>query len=283
MPQQDTSGIKNKIVSIIQVRGPCLPVHIAKEIGMNILFTSAFLSELLSEKKIKISNMRIGSSKLHFISGQEPQLENFSEHLKSKERDAFELLKQKKYLKDSEVEPAIRVALRSIKDFAIPVQRNNEIIWRYFTFPESQIPKPEPPKPQQKPQSSFKEKVLNIFEKPKQKPRTKTTKKPRTSQKKNEKFFNKIKDYLSSQQIEIIGIEGFSKSDLILKVRKESVNRLLIAYNKKRVTEADIIKASKKAQETGLPYIILSLGEPLKKTTNLIEALKNLTGIEKVE
>jgi len=32
-------------------RGPSLPVHIASETGLSMLFASAFLSELLSEKK----------------------------------------------------------------------------------------------------------------------------------------------------------------------------------------------------------------------------------------
>ena len=103
---------------------------------MSILFTSAFLSELLAEKRIKISNMKVGSSPLHFISGQETRLENFSQHLKSREKDAYELLREKKFLKDSEQEPAIRVALRAIKDFAISFKKNNVIIWRYFTASE---------------------------------------------------------------------------------------------------------------------------------------------------
>ena len=51
MPTQDTSKIKENIISTLKRRGPCLPVHIASEIGTSILFASAFLSELVSEKK----------------------------------------------------------------------------------------------------------------------------------------------------------------------------------------------------------------------------------------
>ena len=47
---KDTSEIKEKILSILKRRGPSLPVHIAKEIESSMLFTSAFLSELVSEK-----------------------------------------------------------------------------------------------------------------------------------------------------------------------------------------------------------------------------------------
>ena len=51
MVTQDTSEIKAKIMSVFEKKGPCLPVHIAKETGLSILFASAFLSELLTEKK----------------------------------------------------------------------------------------------------------------------------------------------------------------------------------------------------------------------------------------
>ena len=96
--QQDHLQTKEKIISFIEMRGPSLPVHIGKEINTSILFTSAFLSELISEKRLKISNLKVGNSSLYFIAGQEPRLEEFSQHLKSKEKDAFELLKQKRIL-----------------------------------------------------------------------------------------------------------------------------------------------------------------------------------------
>ncbi|MEJ2267485.1 MAG: hypothetical protein P8X70_00190 [Nanoarchaeota archaeon] len=138
MPAQDTSQIKNKIILTLQRRGPSLPVHIARETGLSMLFASAFLSELLSEGKIKISNMKVGNSPIYFINGQEPSLEKFSHHLKSKEKEAFSKLKEKKILKDKKQEPAIRVALRTIKDFAIPFEKDREIFWKYFIHNEKE-------------------------------------------------------------------------------------------------------------------------------------------------
>ena len=55
MPTQDTKPIKEKIINFLKARGPSLPVQIARETGMNSLFASAFLSELISEKQIKTS------------------------------------------------------------------------------------------------------------------------------------------------------------------------------------------------------------------------------------
>ena len=143
MPTQDTIGLKQKIISLLKKRGPSLPVHIATETQQSILFASAFLSELISERKIKTSFMKVGNSPLYFLPNQEYQLEKFYTYLKSKEKDAFILLKQKKFLADSKQDPAIRVALRQIKDFAIPFKKNEEIFFRYFKIPESELPTPE--------------------------------------------------------------------------------------------------------------------------------------------
>jgi len=135
----DTSQIKEKILFILRGRGPSLPVHIAGEMGLSILFASAFLSELVSEKKIKISYMKVGNSPIYFIMGQELHLEKFSQYLHSKEKEAFLLIKEKKFLNDKKQEPAIRVALREIKDFAIPFEKNGEIFWRYFSADEKEF------------------------------------------------------------------------------------------------------------------------------------------------
>ncbi len=287
---QDTSQIKEKIIFVFKKRGPSLPVHIAGETGLSMLFASAFLSELLSEKKIKLSFMKVGSSPIYLIQGQEPMLERFSQHLKSKEKEAFELLKRKKFLKDDEQVPAIRIALREIRDFAMAFKKDEEIFWRYFTIPENEFEPPKVKPLEKAPQLEDKKKPLektsekqelNIFDR--QKTKKSPVKKRTTAKKNKDKFFNKVKEFLSGKSIEILDIENFSKTDLILRIKTKEEEKLLVAYNKKRISEADIIKAHKKATEFNLKYIILSLGEPLKKINNLIKAVQDLSGIEKVE
>lgn len=282
MSQKDTSEIKQKITNFLRFRGPSLPVHIAKEIGMDMLFTSAFLSELLSERKIKISHMKVGSSRLQFLNGQEEKLENFSQYLKSKEKDAFELLRQKRFLKDSQTEPAIRVALRAIKDFAIPINRNNEIIWMYFKESKENLPQEneKPKKQEQKTEKITQPEIKIKTSETKKNPKKRKAKK---SSKKDEKFFNQVKQFLTSKNIEILDIQSFSKKDLMLKIKKDEKEKILIAYNKKRTNDKDIINAYKKASEENLPYIILSKGLPTKSIQNLIKAAKNLSSIQKLE
>jgi len=319
--------IKEKIINFLERRGPSLPVHIAKETGLSILFASAFLSEILSEKRIKMSYMRVGSSPLYFLPGQETFLENFSHALKKKEKEAFVMLKEQRFLKDTEVEPAIRVALREIRDFAIPFQNEEGIFWRYYKIPESefyQSKKQEETKRIEKqqevilPQKTYTQEieeveeteqdtnekmkvnpkrgeVESIFDKTPKKIQKKAEKKKSTEKKEKKtdkksnqksnsnKFFNRVKTYLSEKQIEIIDIEEANNTEIVLRVKENQKEYLIVAYSKKKITDQEITKAYKKSSELNLPYKILALGEPLKKLDNLIEAIRDLQGIEKVD
>jgi len=290
MPTQDTSIIKNRIVNFLENNGPSLPIHISKNIESSYLFTSAFLSELLYEKRIKTTTMKVGSSSVFYLPGQEASLEKFAQQfLKSKEKEAYELLRQRKFLEDSEQQPAIRVALRAIKDFAIPLEKEGRILWRYFiadereSLIEKEIFKKEEPKIEIMKEPEIKiEKNEPIKKKERPiKSKIKDKKKPNSS--KDENFFNKIKEYLSKNNIEIEDIELFTKDSLILKIKKAGHTKLLVAYNKKKLMEEDILKAYKKASELGLEYSIFSFGEPSKKISNLIEASKKLSEIRKID
>lgn len=286
---QDTSKIKESIISVIRTKGPNFPAPIASEIQTSILFTSAFLSELLSDKQVKITNMRVGSSPIYYVPGQEIQLEHFaSKYLKSKEKEAFTILKEKRILKDADQLPAIRVALREIKDFAIPEEKNKELYWKYFlcsneefrTFGENKEIDIQNEKniDEKTPQKEIpKEKVIKKKEIKKVQKVTKTTKKN------DENFFNKIKEYLAKKQIEILDIINFSKGEAILKIRKDNLEEILFAFNKKKISEKDILKAFKKSSEYRLSYSILSTGDSPKKISEMVSAIKNLSNIDNID
>ncbi len=123
---------KQKVLEFIETHGPSLPIRISSYLKSDSLIVSAFLSELLKEKKLMLSNMRVGNSPLYFIRGQEFQLENFFQYLGSKEREAFELLKEHGVLEDQRLLPPIRVALRSIKDFSFPFEYKGKLYWHFI-------------------------------------------------------------------------------------------------------------------------------------------------------
>ena len=56
-----------------------------------------------------------------------------------------------------------------------------------------------------------------------------------------------------------------------------------MAHNKKRLSDSDLIRAHKKAREAGTDYSILSFGDVQKKMSDIIDAIKGLTHIGKIE
>ncbi len=127
---------RDELLKILRMKGPVLPVQIAKAVETSILFASAMLAELVSAKIIKVSKVKIGGSPLYYLPEQRSRLQEFSKYLNSKEKEAYELLKNKKVMRELEQEPAIKVALRNIKDYAWPlsvtVNNNKEIFWRWY-------------------------------------------------------------------------------------------------------------------------------------------------------
>ena len=296
---------KDRIVSIIKLKGPSLPVQIARLSGLEPLFASAFLSELYNEEKIKISNMRIGSSPLYYISGQEELLENFSQYLNQREKEALSLLKNKKILEDEKQSPVIRVALRAIKDFAVPIRTkiNNEekTIWKYFLVQNSELKQildskeqtvksPEPIQPAQQlsqpiekkqeiEQPAISQEHAEKIEKPQKK-----RQKPRQIEQSN--FTLKIKEHLSSKQIEIFDIIIEKKKEFIAKIRIGSMfgkqEYYLTAKDKKRISETDLTIAHQKAQSEKMIALLISPGDPDKKASEYLQIWKNLIKFEKI-
>jgi len=130
--------LKSKILSFIQRNGPSIPVHISKEIRENMIFTGAVLSELISNKKLMVSTAKIGGSPVYYIQGQEYRLSQvLYPYLKDVYKKVYDLLKEKVILKDKELEPWQRVALRELKDFAVMLMlQDGEIFWKWYLTPD---------------------------------------------------------------------------------------------------------------------------------------------------
>ena len=297
MAQMNGKEVKEQIKRTLDSRGPSLPVHIAKAIGMSSLFASAFLSELSSEGIVKISHMKVGGSPLYFLPGQEERLEKFTNFLSPKEREAFELLKLRGILEDEKQHPAIRVALRALKDFAIAFKKGEKLFWRYFLFNSDEpinvsVDKIQPiqEKPLEKPQEKKEEAILVeqvVIEKPQEEikepasPKLIKSKKVR-KKKTKEDFLNEVKTLFAQKGIEIEKIESFDNKQIFARVRMNNNLLLAVAYNKKKIEHEDLIKAYKKSTALGMSYCIFSKGELNKKAKETIEAYKKLSGVEKI-
>jgi hypothetical protein len=125
-----------EILSLIRAKGPLLPVVVAKELKTDIILASAFLSTMVSRREVKLSHLRVGGSPLYYLYGQEARLQNFADKLNAPDRRAYDLLKEKKVLRESELEPLQRVSLKRLRDFAIPLnvrlENQIEVFWKWY-------------------------------------------------------------------------------------------------------------------------------------------------------
>lgn len=267
---------KAKIIEAIKSKGPSLPIQVAREIELSSLFTSAIMSEMVSNKLIKVSNLKIGGSPLYYLRGQEGMLENFSNYLGQKEKEAFLLLKEKTVLQDDALQPAYRVAIRGIRDFAIPlkVNVNNEekIFWRFFsTTTEDAIKKiKEIAKPRVK---------TLIAEKRAEKPPEIKGVEKNIAEKLPLDFPKRVYDYIGKEDIKIVKEIEKRKKELLGKISINSsigrIEMLLIARDKKIITEDDLNLALSKGGSMKLPVLFLSTGKMNKKALGEIENFKS--------
>jgi len=268
---------KEKIIQLIKMRGPSLPVHISKEIQETSLLSSAFLADLVSEQRIKISSIKVGGSPLYFLPGQEPQLEKFHTSLPLKEKQAFLLLKQKKILRDSKQQPAIRVALRQLRDFAKPFKAGDEIFWRFYNISEQEALEKISRK------IKIKEKPVISHKKPAEAPLLdigikSKTKKPKLKEK--SEFVTNIIELLKRQGIELAEELEAKKRDYLAKIKVNSqigrIDFLCVAKDKKRISDSDLGTAHSKGQKSKLPVLFITPGELTKKAQEYLE--KDLKG-----
>jgi myosin heavy subunit len=131
--------MKDKILQIVQTKGPLLPATIGKECSIDSLMAAAYLSELVSNKKIMLSHLKVGGSPLYYTNGQEARLQDYKNNLNEKDQQAFDSLKKEKVLRDSKLSPLMRVSMRTIKDFAVPLKVNKtEIFWKWYLVPNEE-------------------------------------------------------------------------------------------------------------------------------------------------
>ena len=290
---------RDKILEFVKQTGPVLPGQISKIIGTDMIMASAHLAELTATNKLKISTIKVGNSPLYYLAGQEQMLQKYTESMNDKEKKAYDLLQQDKILRDSEQEPVIRVALREIKDFAIPLNVNHdnnvERFWKWYlandqeteqlikaklNIPEAPIEKKLDNKVQKESSKEQKTEEKAVQKEPKEKTKTARKYKPRESE---DNFLPVIIKFFEKSGINVLSSEVIKKNseiDFIIEL-PSVVGRLQYyckAKNKKRISDSDLSNAYVKAQFRKLPAIVLSPGELSAKAQEMMaKELNNLT------
>jgi len=299
---------QDKILQFLRMNGPALPSKIGKLLNTDLLLASAHLSDLAAQGKVKVSSLKIGGSPLYYLPGQEQQLyTHASGNLNPKDFQVLNSLRENKLLQEKRLPLLDKVALRSLKDFAVPLQvtldGQKELFWKWHlcTAPELETlfqhyfePAEEKEKAETRAaeplQQTLTERKESATENPELERAPSPVKKPGAKRKKQEEeFFPLVEDSFRKLKISVEQKETIRKNaefNLILKVPSAvgAMTYFCKAKNKSKCDEKDLSAAYMQAQIKKLPLLLLYTGELSKKAQEMLEsgAFENVM-VRKVE
>jgi len=288
-----------KILNLMKIKGPIIPVQAAKELNTSILMASAMLGEMSSQGLLKMSSLRFGGSPVYYIPGQEEQLYNFLSHLNEKDQRTVNLLKEKIVLRDSALEPLTRVSLRQVKDFAQPldvtVGDQHEIFWKWHLAPDSRVeeligkilnpegkkeaeqPAPKPKQEAEVPKLAKQEIVKPAKQETLVEPAKALEKKPaKTEVQPADSFIEKIVGYFKANNIIILEqslVKKNTEADFIIQLPTPvgELHYYCKAKGKKTISDDDLAQVFARGQMKKLPVLLLSTGALTKKAQAAIK------------
>ncbi len=271
--------LKEKVLELVRLKGPVTPTIITQEIGMSTYISSALLAELAGSNQIRISNVKMGSTPLYYAPGQEEKLQEYVTYLHEKEKQAYEQLKKELVMQDSSQDPVVRVALRTLKDFAKPLtvqaDGKEELFWKWYLLSNEEA---EPhikkilgikeEKPVKTEKAETKEKQQRLAEK-EEKPGERTKEEP------TGEMGKRLNEYFKKNKVEIVREIEVKKTEAsyIISVPSSvgSVRYYCKVKDKKTCNEGDLSTAYVIGENKKLPVLFLTTGSLSKRAQEMLE------------
>ncbi len=287
---------KEDLLNALKQHGPLIPMDIRKYLGKGDSITiGAALSELAQYNQIRITNVKKGGSPFYYVSGQEHKLQELSQYLNEKDRRTYELLKEKKVVRDKTQEPLTRVSLRMIKDFSKPVnvdtRDGEEIFWKWYLLSDEEalkmirefflgekpvrrkeaeeheaLPSSEEATPKKEVEKAVKEAIKEPA-----KHSQETIPAPDILAEATDPFSEKLKNFFEERKIRIKDSNVVRKSseyEFIVEINTPvgAAEYFCKAKKKKKCGDGDLSTAYLKGQNKRLPVLFITDGEIAKKT-----------------
>lgn len=304
--------LKERVYEFVSANGPALPASVAKEFKSTNLFMSALLSELVTNKRLFLTKAKVGGSPLYYCKSQEHKLAQLlRNYLNPTERNALDILQEKKVLRDRDCLPAERVALRQLYDFAKPVrlmvQGTEELFWVWYLVSEDQaksiielsLESLYPSKEDQKSETVIvprPEQLIEVVQEHKGQDEVVTTQEPEKKVRKKHLAQTQLVEKKAPLDFERLLFEFLKKKEMtvlekrVIRRNREwnliveissSVGRLryfVKVKNRKSVNEGDVVLAFTESQNMKLPLLFISSVDFSKKAQDFLA--KNFPGIQ---
>ncbi len=277
----DIPLLKQKVLNFLGQNGPTVPIRLSSVLGSDSFFAGAILSELIAEGKVRISTAKLGRSPVYYLHGQENRLDVLYFHLPDKEKEAYDFLKERKLVRDTEAIPSIRVAFRMMKDFAVPFMVKtpvgDELHWKWHLASDDEARALQTvAQPIAVQQTLVQQRATTTEALVEQQPFTKL------KQAKADEFSTVVHRYLAQANLKVVESAVIRKNMEIHAVvcmpsNLGELELLVIAKNKKKISDADLTLAHQKGLNKKLLTVFLTNGELTKKATTHLE--KNLKGL----
>lgn len=134
---------KEEVFQVIKAKGYVIPSDLTRQFRLDTFMVGAVLSDLVREKRLLISRVKIGGSPVYYVPEQREKLQELSSYLNEKDKGTYQLLKKDIVLCDADQTPLVRVSLRNIKDYAKPIEvtvaGQTHLFWKWYCATDTEI------------------------------------------------------------------------------------------------------------------------------------------------
>ncbi|MFA6888379.1 MAG: hypothetical protein WC254_02685 [Candidatus Woesearchaeota archaeon] len=134
---------KEDILQAVKLKGYVIPSDLSKQFTVDTFIMGAVLSDLVSEKKLFVSSVKIGGTPVYYIPEAREKLQELFKYLNEKDKQTYQLLQEKLVLVDTAQTPLVRVSLRNIKDFSKPIevtaQGTTQLFWKWYLASDEEV------------------------------------------------------------------------------------------------------------------------------------------------
>lgn len=134
---------KEHVLQVVRTKGYVVPSDLVRDFRTDTFVIGAVLSDLVHDKKLGATSVKIGGSPAYYAPEQKEKLQDLFKYLNEKDRGTFELLRQQKVIADAAQSPLLRVSLRTIKDYAKPIEvttnGQTHLFWKWYLATEQEV------------------------------------------------------------------------------------------------------------------------------------------------
>lgn len=134
---------KEHVLEAVKMRDYVVPSDLIRQFNVNTFIIGAVLSDLVNDKKLAITTVKIGGSPAYYAPEKKENIQQLVKYLNEKDKVTFTILQAKKVLADAEQTPLVRVSLRAIKDYAKPIEvtANGEtkLFWKWYLATDQEV------------------------------------------------------------------------------------------------------------------------------------------------